>query len=66
MTTATCPTPQKWRYLSQEAALATVRELKQSKGKNRENKKLANKLGAYRCPCGYFHVGHNKYKRVKM
>jgi hypothetical protein len=36
------------------------------KARVRQNKKLLNRIGIYQCVCGYYHVGHNKYKRVKM
>ena len=58
-----CPTPRKERFTSQADAVVLIKELTAAKT---ENKKVLNTLGAYKCPCGYFHVGHNKYKRVRQ
>ena len=58
-----CPTPRKERFTSKADAVVLIKELKAAKT---ENKKVLNTLGAYKCPCGYFHVGHNKYKRVRQ
>ena len=53
--------PDKQTYPTLELA---KRELNHYKATKRDNKKLVNRMGAYWCSgCGFWHLGHNKYKR---
>ena len=62
MTQPDCREPWKVRYVVKSDAIRNIQDIKRNK---HENRKVANRLGAY--PCGdHWHIGHNRYKRMPM
>lgn len=49
----------KFQHRDESSARAQLRQLRSVSG---ENRKRLNKLGVYHCACGFWHVGHNRFK----
>jgi hypothetical protein len=56
VTARDCPHPEKQAFVTKARAKTSLKRLRSVKDRN--------EFRAYRCPCGYFHLGHKRHRRL--